>query len=175
MHRMQGWPKSCAGLHLLMVCSTQRVPITAWTAPEQVDAIVMVPLHHGWQIVRILERERADVREPFLLVGLLDAAPTGEHCTATLESTCGTALSEGARGALTHQSQHAASGQPLIPEQAAQCMALMRSKWMPAHSRLRNAVCAANTSLPAGFISRKSMFRQQYPRLGTGGSAGGAL
>lgn len=46
--------------------------------PEKTDAMLMVPLDDGRQRARVLQGQAADVGQPLLQVGLLDAVAVGE-------------------------------------------------------------------------------------------------
>ena len=52
-----------------------------WQArlPEQANAVLMVPLHNGQQILAVLQGQLADVHQALLIVGAQDGTPVGGH------------------------------------------------------------------------------------------------
>ena len=64
--------------------------ITAWvhklrcqqaqvTLPKQANAVLMVPLHNGQQVLAVLQGQLADVDQALLIVGAQDSTPIAGH------------------------------------------------------------------------------------------------
>ena len=49
------------------------------TLPEQANAVLMVPLYNGQQVLAVLQGQLADVDQALLVVGAQDGTPVGGH------------------------------------------------------------------------------------------------
>lgn len=47
--------------------------------PEQANAVLVVPLHNGQQVLAVLQGQLADVHQALLIVGFQDGTPVAGH------------------------------------------------------------------------------------------------